>query len=434
MTVPKDYSDLEQAMRDANVQDLDNRGLMPLDLARRILRTDKTLDLREIDEGGKQIPPVTRLDLGWAALLSLETCAEFLSTVEGLQWRVHPRGRDNIAPHLRYGDEILSWVSRAVDSRGVLNDAPWCLLPCLLAIDAKEALDLAATVTGLDCVMNGERENWFYGEMLEPDYVLVSWVKKNFKTFCTSLEEWRPSAVIGARSLARAEPRGFPARLRSELGEISAARLLNRLGVGKIEYSRAVKHAVKSAPRAASGIKPRVNSGDIYAMFETLGGPVIGNSKVVHAAMSASGWNVAGAARVVVQCITFSPIQDKPYLQVFISQPSSTEPESLTLLDRIDEREYQSEDFAARALEMLATPYERTYLSFGELQNQVHSLKGAVQVFELREWTPPFIGHPPAECQDVQLIIHALGQGRAISEGIDPIGWPSLIASGYDRL
>ncbi len=105
----------------------DDRGLMPLEAAREVVRGTDIYDRgegREID--GTQ---VLDADIVWAALLSLEDAAEFVREANRIKWRFHVRGRDNVAAYERYGDALVHWIETHVDGQGVLRNVPWCLLP-----------------------------------------------------------------------------------------------------------------------------------------------------------------------------------------------------------------------------------------------------------------------------------------------------------------
>lgn len=124
--------------------DLDARGLLPLERARRIVR-----DAAELRRGeGRMIGGsfVLDSDILWAALLSLEDADELVREARRLVWFFHPRGHDNVWLVRRYGDGILPWLADHVDARGVLHDVPWCVRPCLLAIGTEQAGEVVLRV------------------------------------------------------------------------------------------------------------------------------------------------------------------------------------------------------------------------------------------------------------------------------------------------
>lgn len=133
---------LEAAMENARVK-VDGRGLMPLAQARKIV---KALDVYRKGDG-EMIDGtfVLESDVAWAALLSLKDANEFLREAKRVRFEFHVRGMDNIAAFERYGDAVLAWVAANVHD-GVLVNVPWCLLPCLLAVDGEEALTLALSI------------------------------------------------------------------------------------------------------------------------------------------------------------------------------------------------------------------------------------------------------------------------------------------------
>lgn len=131
-------------MRDARLPVLDERGLMPLAEARELLAGAAVFRRGEGRMiGGRFVLESDRL---WAALLSLEDAAEFVTHARRLHWETNVRGTHNLAPYERYGDGILPWIAARVNEAGILDNVPWCVLPCLLASGSKDAFDVAATV------------------------------------------------------------------------------------------------------------------------------------------------------------------------------------------------------------------------------------------------------------------------------------------------
>lgn len=139
-------SHVESAIHDARIQP-DERGLVPLEDARRLVAT---VDVYRKGDG-EMIDGtfVLESDRVWAALLSLADADEFLREALRIRWEFHVRGHGNIAAVERYGAGVLPWIAANVDARGVLRNVPWCLLPCLLAIDGDEAFELALSVRGV---------------------------------------------------------------------------------------------------------------------------------------------------------------------------------------------------------------------------------------------------------------------------------------------
>jgi hypothetical protein len=124
---------VESAM--SYVSELDERGLMPLDQARKWVE-------------GAQAFTQADGDLLWAALLSLGDGDEACEVATRWAWRHVPRGRDNIALIERYGEAILPWLqSRVID--GVLVNVPWCVVPCLMEIASVEVLELLWSLRGV---------------------------------------------------------------------------------------------------------------------------------------------------------------------------------------------------------------------------------------------------------------------------------------------
>lgn len=132
-------SQVGAAVRNAGVAERDERGLMPLEEARALVGA------LDVYVKGDFLPGTNILesDRAWAALLSLEDAAELVEHAERIDWRFHVRGRDNTALLERYGEDIMPWIEHRLDDRGVLFDIPWCVVPCLLQIPSRRALELA---------------------------------------------------------------------------------------------------------------------------------------------------------------------------------------------------------------------------------------------------------------------------------------------------
>lgn len=86
----------------------------------------------------------------WAALLALADAAELVAVASRLRWEFHPRGFDNTELHDRYGDGIVPWLATRLDGDGVLQNQPWCVVPCLLRCGSAEAFALVWRATGID--------------------------------------------------------------------------------------------------------------------------------------------------------------------------------------------------------------------------------------------------------------------------------------------
>lgn len=144
------------AMRDARIARLDGRGLVPLEDARAAVRAADAFrrgSSRMV--GGTS---VTDADLLWAALLSLEDADELVTEARRLRWEFHVRGRENLALLERYGEGILPWLESRLDDAGVLFNVPWCVVPCLLAIDTRQAFALALRVEAVHDVLPGQAQ------------------------------------------------------------------------------------------------------------------------------------------------------------------------------------------------------------------------------------------------------------------------------------
>jgi hypothetical protein len=132
---------LAPAISDGGVLEPDGRGLMPLAEARALLAGTSEFARGEGAMVGEVF--VYESDRLWAALLSLEDAREFVSVASRLTWAFHPRGFDNVDLVLRYGDGVVPWLETLIDADGKVAQAPWCVVPCLLACGSPEAFALA---------------------------------------------------------------------------------------------------------------------------------------------------------------------------------------------------------------------------------------------------------------------------------------------------
>ena len=100
---------LTQAITEA-VSTPDERGLMPLDTARRVVHAAVVYESGyPISlESGRASSEGARL---WAALLSLEDAEEFVAHATRIHWLEDVPGTNNTAPLFRYGDDILPWLA-----------------------------------------------------------------------------------------------------------------------------------------------------------------------------------------------------------------------------------------------------------------------------------------------------------------------------------
>ncbi len=99
---------------------------------------------------------VLESDRVWAALLSLGSADEFVRHAKRIGWEFHVRGRDNVALFERWGAGVLPWIESRIDERRVLTNVPWCIVPCLLAMDGKDALRVALKVDAIDELLPGQ--------------------------------------------------------------------------------------------------------------------------------------------------------------------------------------------------------------------------------------------------------------------------------------
>jgi hypothetical protein len=132
---------------------LDERGLVPLEKARAIVRAATEFSK---DEGrmvdGTHVRACQEL---WAALMSLSDAEEFVREASRLEWTYHPGKAHWRDPARRYGEGILPWLRSFVHDEDILVNVPWAVLECLKEIGTPEALEL---LLGLDDILHYEGE------------------------------------------------------------------------------------------------------------------------------------------------------------------------------------------------------------------------------------------------------------------------------------
>jgi hypothetical protein len=244
---PKLGPNVEQAMADAAIAPRDERGLMPLEPARDIVRSATAFVRGDAD----------RL---WAALLSLADADELVREASRLEWRYHPRGKDNTAIVERYGADILPWIAGRVRD-DVLVDVPWCLGCSLLAIGTPAAFELVWNLRGYDD--SSELVAW---ELQLPREVPADELVANARTLRDAwIHAHEPIALVRLAELAeagdehacawlskraRAAPKTFRELLTSHAGADRAATLATRFGFPTALTDQAILERLDDAANA----------------------------------------------------------------------------------------------------------------------------------------------------------------------------------------
>jgi hypothetical protein len=236
---------LQAALRDADVTELDPRGLMPLDEARAIV-ADATTFTRDV------------ADRVWAALLSLGDAAEACREAGRLTWDFHVRGMGNLALVERYGDGILPWLASRVDG-GTLRNVPWCVLPCLLALPTEGALRVALTASRVDARLAHEQD----GAEADEHDVAADWIDHHPGVGLPLLARWAEAGEPRAEAVLRDRAAALGGVVREilvdALGELDAARIVQRFELPSGELPPDVQAALDRAPVATGpgGAEPK---------------------------------------------------------------------------------------------------------------------------------------------------------------------------------
>lgn len=269
---------LEAAMRDARVC-VDARGLMPREQAIEILSASTT-----VERGS--------LDSIWAALLSLEP-SELVSATQHLDWRFPVRGRENVALVSRYGKDALPWIRTRI-REGVLVNHPWCVVPCVLELDAPEALELLLEVDGL-VADGGDMKFWQFtpsqaevgAETLEAaatDAVL-EWARRHPGVALPVLAARAESNARARKAIVRLAEKQ-PEDIRRALEALGASALVDSLGLPRELTVDAILRVLDGACSGQNGFWPWFSMG-VDGRYE-----YFGLRLVVFRAKAGDGWGI----------------------------------------------------------------------------------------------------------------------------------------------
>ncbi len=217
---------LTDAIRGGGVREPDARGLMPLETARAIVRRAAAFQRGE----GRLVDGAHVLDSDrlWAALVSLEDGAEFVREASRLEWRFHPRGRDNVDLVVRYGAAILPWLRRFVRARVLIN-VPWCVAPCLVRLDGQEVFDV---LWGVSTVAEAEGVSPPGEPDMTANLLVIQWLwhdpATRFPLLALRAETGDPRANLMLMSLAQTASGQIFGCVRDALGEARAAAIFAR--------------------------------------------------------------------------------------------------------------------------------------------------------------------------------------------------------------
>lgn len=130
-------------------EETDDRGLVPLAEAR--ARVSAAHVFRVGAWSQKGAIHYTEGDRLWAALLSLETAAEFAAHVMRISWELPPRGwHRNTDPFDVFGDDVIALAEAATDADGDLRDVCSNVRTCALLVGTPRARALVERVRSVD--------------------------------------------------------------------------------------------------------------------------------------------------------------------------------------------------------------------------------------------------------------------------------------------
>lgn len=307
---------VESAIENARVKRTDKRGLMPLKEARALVAATEIY--RKGD--GEMIDGtfVLESDRVWAALLSLSDAAEFVREAQRIQWAFHVRGFDNLSLVERYGDGILPWLRSRIDRRGTLHNIPWCVLPCLLALDTREALEIALSARALDAQL--------------PDFTQPGAFASDRHDDATEQAPANDPLEV-ARKWIDAHPARFPwLEELARAGNAHAAALLKDRAAA-FAIPPAVRALLDAAPAIDEPPGPIWNVGALDAAAEGFDLPIWDNANYTTGAMRVTGFASREGDTLVVQTITYNPRGNEPVNRdVHAYGPGAKRPSSNKLL------------------------------------------------------------------------------------------------------
>ncbi|WP_144120613.1 DUF7003 family protein [Catellatospora sichuanensis] len=440
--------DLRAAIRDAHLPEHDARGLMPLAAARR------WLDNRTVYEKGTGSTTgghhVLESDTTWAALVSLADAAEFVAHARRLWWRFHVRGNDNIALVERYGDGVLPWLADRVDSRGVLHNVPWCVLPCLLALNTEAAYGVAARVRAVTEQI--DTPAWRPAGC--DTEVLRQWVVRHpepgYRLLAERAEAADEVAVTAVGTLFRTDPRGTAQRLAAAVGEPAAQRLLDRLGLAVPPLPEAVRALLEQAPVLDVAAGAPVSLTELDEFFADGLGPMWDNANYYTAAMRLTGFATPGGTDGLVFQSVVTGLGDAGVHLDFhrfgfglaagpmwsIARELVDEDEAARLTEITDAEDVSLPNGVVRletpsaeqrgrmdAL-MVALTADRAardcaFLDAAQLKQELSLPDATRELFVLDAWGHPDMGEQsPSETVDIVLAVEALRARRAITRSV----------------
>lgn len=160
------------------------------------------------------VTTVTRenLDEVWAAMLALPDGAALAREAKHLDWQMPPRGRENTDLVERFGADVLPWIRTRITDDGVLLNQPWCVVPCLMALDDPRALELLLDVDAA-LADGGDMARWEHtppqgrGDAAQALALVLEWTRRHPEV---------AERVLEASTLPRAaEAKAILARKRS---------------------------------------------------------------------------------------------------------------------------------------------------------------------------------------------------------------------------
>lgn len=459
-----ELSDVEAAMYSAQLDEIDERGLMPVEEARRVLAgVSEFVRGREVLVNGRV---VLDSDLLWAALLSLAGADEFVRVAIGLRWGAHIRGMDNLSAYDRYGDGILPWVRSRIGDDGVLRNVPWCVLPCLLESSSVEAFEIAASITGVNTWTEGDPP--WVEQYVDAGETIRRWMARHSDEGFRELASAGPVSARVLRSLFGEDPRGTQRRLRAAVGKNRADAWLVEQGLQVPRLTKQMSEALRLAPEVKGWPRSRpVTMADLGLLFEDFQGPSWDNAAYLTSAMRLTGFVSPTASDGLVFQSLITGLGNADVRIAFHSvgfgyPPDSGDIADIVLVSEADMNDECLPDIGSINVRLpsghsvkvgyrrggqMTTPEaivtalgsdrhlrDSVFLDSEALIDHVRLPQPVTGLFVLDEWEHPASGESPASSPDLQLAVEALRRRRAIDQSLTDATWPAYLRRRLQHL
>lgn len=218
---------------------LDERGLLPLAVARARVAAASTFERGDDHVVAGQAQRPTDADFLWIALLSLETAEEFVREASRIAWKFPTRGGDNVDPVVRYGVGALPWLTSMLGQDGALPSELPMIEQSLLALGPEAIRTVVRARRRFDSDADGLG-------------FLDAWLQRHGDPAWAALIEQAHAGHDPSRTallaLARRSPRTAKKQIVAVLGKAAGQALLEDVPAFEVSAVLRVLDAAASAP------------------------------------------------------------------------------------------------------------------------------------------------------------------------------------------